>query len=238
MDELLAKLDEQIAEVENTLDGQSLNNLKQEVSTLTFPLIADRVKEMEKKLDEVETAVINQKKAQVARINSTLQKLNKTKNRNAMESLAKEISALNDPYFAEYLETWNKKLLALEEKIFKSECKKYKYRDLLRDPDIYYGIPVYFKGKVTQVDYSGFMVYMRVYVTSKNYRYIKLTTWDDDIYLSYANTDGNNEKYGRYTEGDIIQIYGVMVGNESYSTVLGGQRTIPAVQPHYLSRVK
>jgi hypothetical protein len=90
------------------------------------------------------------------------------------------------------------------------------YDTLMRNSDSYTGTKVKLRGEVTQVsDISTGTYVLRVSITQGTY------FWTDDIWVDYSGP--------RVLEKDIIDIWGTMVGLQSYTTVLGAQRTVPHI---------
>lgn len=108
---------------------------------------------------------------------------------------------------------------------FKSECTYYSYETLARDPDKYFFEKVKLDGEVVQVIEDGDDYILRVNMTQGKYY------WTDTIYVEYTKKDSSES---RILEDDIISIYGYAMGTITYETVLGAQKTIPAVLAKYI----
>ena len=109
---------------------------------------------------------------------------------------------------------------------YKAACSEVAYKDLAKNIDKYQGEKFKFTGQVQQVvldSESGESEYL-VAVTKDEYDF-----YDDNIYLYYEV--GDSEKI---IEEDIITIYGEASGEESYTSVLGEDITIPAVTAVYV----
>lgn len=109
---------------------------------------------------------------------------------------------------------------------YKSSCEKIAYKDIARTPDKYDGKDVRFTGKVIQVQegYGNNVIY-RISVTKDAYGF-----WDDAVYVTYKLPEGSP----KILEDDIVTFYGECEGTKSYTTVMGSQITIPAVDAKYI----
>ena len=79
-------------------------------------------------------------------------------------------------------------------------CKTYKYKDIARNPDKYYGKRAKFKGEVVQVVEGYFDTTLRVDVTKGKYG-----IYTDTMYVVYTPESSTED---RILEDDIITIYG------------------------------
>lgn len=87
-----------------------------------------------------------------------------------------------------------------------------------------------FEGEIQQVIYdseNGESEYL-IHVTKDD-----LGLWSDSIYVYYANKSDS-----KFIEDDIVAIYGEASGEESYTSVLGQNITIPAVTAAYMELEK
>ncbi len=109
-----------------------------------------------------------------------------------------------------------------EEVDYRESCVSIGYKDIARMPDDYNGLDVYFKGQVVQVMESSFSssVTYRINVNQDVYGY-----WEDTVYVTYKLPEGSP----RILEEDIVVFYGICKGTYTYSSVLGNNITIPAV---------
>lgn len=108
---------------------------------------------------------------------------------------------------------------------FVASCQALTYEQVARDPDTYMGTAAHFRGKVSQViEGDGFNVYM-INVTADQYG-----LYTDAIYVQYTAPAGAS----RILEDDIVDIYGTMMGLQTYTTVLNAQKTIPAMMASYI----
>ena len=103
---------------------------------------------------------------------------------------------------------------------FLNSCTRYSYKTLARNPDIYRGSAVKVAGEVVQVIENGNEIQMRVNITKDEYGF-----YEDTVYVYYTKTSSS-----RILEDDIVAIYGTMLGTVTYTTVLGAEVTIPAIQ--------
>lgn len=99
-------------------------------------------------------------------------------------------------------------------------AKTYEYKDLERDPDKYKGEIAVFEGEVIQVSESIFdNVIYRVKVNGA-----------DIVYVTYKRSEGEP----RVLEGDIIRLYGELDGITTYTSVLAGKISVPAIKAKYI----
>lgn len=111
---------------------------------------------------------------------------------------------------------------------YKKSCiVGYDYTELARDPDTYVGKNVKFVGEVIQVSEGSGSTIMRVNVTKGKYG------WDDTMYVTYTPKSGEP----RILEDDIIAIYGEMQPIKTYTTVMGADVSIPAIDAKYIDIV-
>lgn len=111
---------------------------------------------------------------------------------------------------------------------FISSCQSYDYKEIARQPDLYKGKNGKIRGQVVQVS-EGLLdsrkITLRVNVTQDEYGF-----WDDTVLVTYKYKDGEN----KILEDDIINIYGVIDGTETYISVLGSKVTIPSMTAKYI----
>lgn len=111
---------------------------------------------------------------------------------------------------------------------FVNECESFNYKDIARQPESFKGKKGKFRGKVIQVREGTFdsnSITLRVNVTEGNYG-----LWEDTVYVTYKYKDGEN----KILEDDIINMYGIIEGTESYVSVLGSKITIPSMNAKYI----
>lgn len=124
------------------------------------------------------------------------------------------------------LETKSYDLSAEEKKsAFKTECKKYSYDEIARNPDSYESKPAKFTGEVIQVIEEGNEYTLRVNITRGEY------FWDDTILVSYIKQDSSEP---RILEDDIITMYGTLGGTYTYETIFGSSLTVPLLHATYI----
>lgn len=116
------------------------------------------------------------------------------------------------------------------EKDFKKACAEVKYEDLARNPDNYKDKKLMFKGEVIQCEQSyGTSYYARVNVTADEYGY-----YSDTIYVTFDIPEGED----KILEEDIVKLYGVCMGSETYTSIFGESITIPSLDAAYVELVK
>lgn len=108
-----------------------------------------------------------------------------------------------------------------------ASCKTYKYKDIARNPDKYYGKRAKFKGEVVQVIEGYFNTTLRVDVTKGKYG-----IYTDTMYVVYTPQSTTEN---RILEDDIITIYGELAGIETYETVMGAKVSIPRIDAEYIT---
>jgi len=109
------------------------------------------------------------------------------------------------------------------EEQFKQSCLKVKYDDLLRNPDKYKGERIYIKSEIVQkISNQEF----HVMITKGSYG-----IYDDRTWLYFESIDIS------LIEDDIIEVWGLGGGNQSYETVMGAEVTIPLVFGQYVNLV-
>lgn len=113
---------------------------------------------------------------------------------------------------------------------FKKSCNKVTYEELARNPENFKGQNLTFTGEVIQCEQSyGTSYFARVNVTVDEYGY-----YDDTIYVTFEIPEGND----KILEEDIVKLYGVCQGSESYTSIFGEQITIPSLDAVYVEIVK
>lgn len=108
-----------------------------------------------------------------------------------------------------------------------ASCKTYKYKDIARNPDKYYGKRAKFKGEVVQVIEGYLDITLRVDVTKGKYG-----IYTDTMYVVYTPQSTTEN---RILEDDIITIYGELAGIETYETVMGAKVSIPRIDAEYIT---
>jgi hypothetical protein len=94
----------------------------------------------------------------------------------------------------------------------RENATQFNYRDLLRNIDSRCGEPVQFRGMVGQM--LGQPGQFRLYIGVNN-------DFNTAVYVSWTGD--------RFVREDVVQVYGEVLGPESYQTAAGAQRTIPAI---------
>ncbi len=168
---------------------------------------------------------INKKKSVINSINNKLSKVEKNLSKKDLEDVQNEIKKLDDNYYDESKLKWNDRISKIEKDVFKNSCRKYNYKDLLRNPSDYEGKNAYFFGEIIQkIDSSNY----RVDVNCKKYSFSNDYYCDDTIYMTYSG-DIN------LIEDDMIKVWGTMNGTQTYETVMGATVTIPKFAAKYVS---
>lgn len=120
---------------------------------------------------------------------------------------------------------------AERQKEYIKTCKTIKFSQLARNPNNYKGQHVKYTGQVIQVmqtnQNDGSILYeLRVDITKNKYGW-----YEDTIYVTFTAPSNAD----RILENDIINIYGEVLGEYSYTAVLGNQVTLPLVKAEYLT---
>lgn len=108
-----------------------------------------------------------------------------------------------------------------------ASCKTYKYKDIARNPDKYFGKRAKFKGEVVQVIEGYYDTTLRVDVTKGKYG-----IYTDTMYVVYTPKSSSES---RILEDDIITIYGELSGIETYETIMGSRVSIPRIDAEYIT---
>ena len=168
--------------------------------------------------------VISAKKENINLINTSINEVKYSLDKEKFDSIKKQIDELDDTYYEEYKVGWKEQLNSIEESVFKNSCSKYSYKELLRNPSDYIGKNAYFFGKILQkVDYTGY----RVGIDCSRYYYLSGYHCDNDIYVTYIG-DVN------LLEDDMVEIWGTMAGTQSYTSIAGLYITIPELIAKYV----
>lgn len=108
-------------------------------------------------------------------------------------------------------------------------CQEYDYKTLLKNAESLKGTKVVLTGEVNQVVYESDTgedeSEYKVAITYDE----DLDWYDDDIILYF--TRGDTEKL---IEEDRVTIYGEVLGEESYETILNESRTVPSIKGVYV----
>ncbi len=115
---------------------------------------------------------------------------------------------------------------------YKSSCAKYKYKDVLRNPEKYTGKRAYWFGEIVQVvSKSSVGSTFRINVSCTKYKYMSGYSCPDTIYVTYYGSDS-------FIEDDMVKMWGTMNGTKTYETVLGASLTIPQFNAEYMTLSK
>lgn len=224
-DEVLKDTKKNVLKYVDKLDGctgDKCDEILNEVLSLEkYKVLSDEITSVKNKYDEI----IKGKEDIVNSINSSISNVKNSLNQDEFDSIKKRIEELNDSYYDKYKENWNSELSSVEESVYKNSCSKYSYKDLLRNPSDYQDKKAYFFGKILQkVNNTQY----RVGVDCSQYNYISGYHCDNTIYVTY---------YGDTSliEDDMVNMWGTMDGNQSYTSVMGASVTIPKLNAKYIS---
>ena len=224
-DEVLKDTKKNVLKYVDKLDGCTGNKcdeiLNEVLSLEKYKVLSDEITSVKNKYDEI----IKGKEDIVNSINSSISNVKNSLNQDEFDSIKKRIEELNDSYYDKYKENWNSELSSVEESVYKNSCSKYSYKDLLRNPSDYQDKKAYFFGKILQkVNNTQY----RVGVDCSQYNYISGYHCDNTIYVTY---------YGDTSliEDDMVNMWGTMDGNQSYTSVMGASVTIPKLNAKYIS---
>lgn len=224
-DEVLKDTKKNVLKYVDKLDGctgDKCDEILNEVLSLEkYKVLSDEITSVKNKYDEI----IKGKEDVVNSINSSISNVKNSLNQDEFDSIKKRIEELNDSYYDKYKENWNSELSSVEESVYKNSCSKYSYKDLLRNPSDYQDKKAYFFGKILQkVNNTQY----RVGVDCSQYNYISGYHCDNTIYVTY---------YGDTSliEDDMVNMWGTMDGNQSYTSVMGASVTIPKLNAKYIS---
>jgi hypothetical protein len=103
----------------------------------------------------------------------------------------------------------------------KDDCKEVSYKELNKNPEKYAGESIKLKGKVLQISEGGsYGNFLLMYVDGE---------YDQVAYVEYLNdTD--------IVEDNWITVYGICGGSYSYSTQIGGSKTVPGIYGEILEK--
>jgi len=137
------------------------------------------------------------------------------------------IKAISCEVCSEILDSKTYKLSAEEiRELYMDSCSSISYDSLARNPDLYEGARIYFRGYVVQVcsEASSDLYYSTYRVATRGH-------YDNVIYVKIDNYGSGT----RILEDDYIELYGTFDGLFSYKTVMGSQLTIPSMIAEYVS---
>lgn len=221
--EVVEKTKSYILEYVDELDGCIGNTcdrlLNEVVEFEKYTELSEEITKVKDKYNEV----IKEKEKVVNSINSAIAEVKRNLNQEQYDSVKKQISTLTDTYYDKYKDGWDSQLSSIEESVYKKSCGRYSYKDLLRSPSDYGGKKAYFFGKILQK--VGTTEY-RVGVDCSKYNYIAGYHCDNTIYVTY---------YGdiNLIEDDMVELWGIMNGTQTYTTVMGASVTIPKLYAKY-----
>lgn len=203
-------------------DGNKCDEILNEISGLEkYADLSEEITSVKNKYNEI----IKGKEDIVNSINLSISNVKNSLNQEEFDSIKKRIEELKDSYYDKYKENWNSELSSVEEGIYKNSCSNYSYKDLLRNPYDYQNKKAYFFGKILQkVSNTQY----RVGVDCSKYNYISGYHCDNTIYVNYY---GNTS----LIEDDMVNMWGTMDGNQSYTSVMGASITIPKLNAKYIS---
>ena len=101
-------------------------------------------------------------------------------------------------------------------------CKTLTYEEIARNPDNFKNDLVVFTGEVIQVQDSILLVNV-TYNGDEYYSY-----YTDTVYVKYKFADNL-----KILDGDIITLYGEILGEKDYISVLGQKMTVPQIVVYY-----
>lgn len=106
-----------------------------------------------------------------------------------------------------------------------ADCQSYTYDEIARNPDKYKYKQAKFTGEVMQVTTRDDGYVLLVSVTKKRY------FWDDNIYVYYKKQSDDEPNI---LEDDIVKMYGSMLGEYTYTAVMGNSITVPWMRAEYI----
>ncbi|MBC1605702.1 hypothetical protein HCJ39_13355 [Listeria rocourtiae] len=179
-----------------------------------------------------ETAAENEQKKLARDAETALSKAERTIKREDLNTADNLISKVGAGYLGNFLErrdALEKKVLAKDEQDEKinaqANTSKITFNMLNKNADKYVYESYYIKGKVIQAIENDGTTLLRVDMTKTEYG------WEDTVAVIYDNvTDA--------VEDDIVEVYGIIHGNYSYDTTIGGSATIPGITATSITVVK
>ncbi len=223
-DDILKNTKDEVLRYVDNLDGCTNDYcdtvLNSALAYEKYPELSDEITKVKDKYNEV----MKEKEKNVNLINSEISNVKKNLDQKKYDLIKEKISALNDSYYDKYKNEWELQLSSVEETLYKRNCAKYSYKDLLRNPNNYKDKKAYFFGKIEQK--IGLTQY-RVGIDCSKYTYLDGYYCDNTIYVTY---------YGdlNLIEDDMVEMWGSMNGVQSYTSVLGAYITIPKFAAKYI----
>lgn len=136
------------------------------------------------------------------------------------------IKARKDGFKENIKEVSFKRELTEEEKFiaYANACQSVSYKVLKKNPDKYIGTKVKFTGQVLEIQESGNYTIMRIAVTNLGYG-----MWDfnDALLVEFNNST-------EIVEDDIVNVYGVITGTYTYTSIAGWNITIPSMEAEFV----
>lgn len=114
----------------------------------------------------------------------------------------------------------------MDEAEYKAACTSVSYDNLARDPDGWSGKYVKMTGDIFQVIQNGDSCILMVNMDSSD----PYSFASNHVYVTYTRKSSSDN----FLEDDHVTIYGKAMGTQTYTTVLGAQRTIPRVYAGYI----
>lgn len=96
------------------------------------------------------------------------------------------------------------------------------YAQLQKDPTAYVGRKVKYYGRIFQIQQEGGAGIILLSVTDEGYDF-----WTDEIWVNYTGNVAG-------AEGDFLTVYGVVRGQKSFETQIGGERYVPEIDDVYI----
>lgn len=109
---------------------------------------------------------------------------------------------------------------------YKEKFQEYNFEEMARNPQKVKGENAKVTGKVIQVIENGLDVVLRVNITKKDDSYDS-----DTVYVEYKR---KNDDEDRILKDDIVDIYGILNGLKTYTTVLGAEESLPFISAEYV----
>jgi hypothetical protein len=106
---------------------------------------------------------------------------------------------------------------------FKASATTIPYNQLNKNADRYHGKRVRYTGQILQIqEKTGQGGFMLLSVTDLGYG-----VYDDNIWVDYDHSI-------RSAQGDVVTVYGTVIGSKSYETQIGGETYVPQVHARYI----
>ncbi len=105
---------------------------------------------------------------------------------------------------------------------FVNSAETVPYAQLQKDPSAYIGHKVVYTGQIFQIQQQGNIGFMLLSVTDEGYDF-----WSDEVWVNYFTKVAG-------AEGDQLTVYGVVKGQKSFETQIGGERYVPEIRARYI----